>query len=216
MDEVMRMMHSLSSWLFTMALEGSAIHSHFRAEHVHNRVRVDDGRGGELRIRLIDLGQHNLVGLMGIFRAYTTGFCLAVFDDVLQHTFVDRFSQTDQDLANACKSGYMLRSAYAHDPITPTWEVRSQVFQGSLDVAPIEWHLNTTDLHGTRVLPSQFGGWVKLVQLLRYCVRTVADTRGLSLEDSFIDLSGDETGTSHTVTIEFRPSDQPPNVFRPL
>ena len=63
---------------------------------------------------------------------------------------------------------YMIRCAFAHNPLEPKWEVRNQNYSRVFSVPSINFTLNATNLDG-RPLDDANINWCILLDLMEYC-----------------------------------------------
>ena len=63
---------------------------------------------------------------------------------------------------------YMIRCAFAHNPLEAKWEVRNQDYSGVFSVSSINFTLDTTNLDG-RPLDDANINWYTLLDLMEYC-----------------------------------------------
>jgi hypothetical protein len=68
---------------------------------------------------------------------------------------------------------YMIRCAYAHDPIQPVWECKNH-YRQTFAIPSLDIMLGCANLNGKRVDPSHFGEWHKLKLLADRCLELVS------------------------------------------
>jgi len=66
----------------------------------------------------------------------------------------------------------MLRSAFAHDSLSPTWECRGP-FRARYTVPSIGLDFDGAALDGARLKPADVGGIAVLMKLVAYCVEVL-------------------------------------------
>jgi hypothetical protein len=79
-------------------------------------------------------------------------------------------NMSDRDAARVIM--YMLRSAYAHDPVNPRWEVGKR-YLGVFRINAIGFTLDTTALHGQPWNIAHVDGPLGYFRLLEYCQELV-------------------------------------------
>ncbi len=68
---------------------------------------------------------------------------------------------------------YMLRCAFAHHPLQPTWNVTNDKYKGKFFVVPpVDFKLDTMGLHG-KPLDVEDLNWFKLLDLIDHCITYV-------------------------------------------
>jgi hypothetical protein len=95
-------------------------------------------------------------------------FLMAVaMKDAIRATVIDPKASTNPDVRSAYQIARMIRNAFAHAPLLPTWSIdkdcRDQVFE-----VPDIITLNTNDLDGTPFDWRHYGGPLALFRLCRF------------------------------------------------
>jgi hypothetical protein len=88
-------------------------------------------------------------------------------DEVLEKTFPNRF-ENDSSIRDGACIVRLIRNAYAHDPLSPTWlkipsSWRNQTFKVDGIIA-----LDTKSLEGKKLERLDYGGPISLLRLLQY------------------------------------------------
>ena len=68
---------------------------------------------------------------------------------------------------------YMIRCAFAHNPLEPKWEVRGKDYADILSVPSASFALDTIRLNG-KPLDEAGINWFKLLDLMDYCATLVS------------------------------------------
>jgi hypothetical protein len=111
------------------------------------------------------------------------------FDEVANQVTGDlkggRFSHQNSDIRNALSILYLVRCAFAHNPLTPTWRIDRKFLQNRIfDVNVIGLRLDTTGLNGQVGVISRIGGWVGAISLLDFSLRALAPDQHKQMTES--------------------------------
>ncbi len=100
--------------------------------------------------------------------SHSATYLMAVqMDSALQAFVPDRFRHPDPDLRAACWVARLIRNAFAHQPLSPTWLTYPECDNTVFRVAGIIT-LDTTGLNGQRVRRMDYGGPLALLRLSAY------------------------------------------------
>ncbi len=93
-----------------------------------------------------------------------------------------RFADPDEDVRNATTILFLVRCAFAHNPLIPTWLIDSRFRDQIYTINDIGIRLDTTDLHRkTGVIP-RIGGWVGALRLMKHAHRLVSPETAASMD----------------------------------
>lgn len=67
---------------------------------------------------------------------------------------------------------YMLRCAFAHDPLTPTWECRKD-YRGRFEIPSIHVAVDFAALDGKTLTPGDLGGLGAITRIIELCIVTL-------------------------------------------
>lgn len=111
------------------------------------------------------------------------GTCAIQMDTALDELFgTNKQENPDTDIASLRAAVYMLRCAFAHNPLRPVWEARAS-YQKRFQIPTINFSLDATQLDGRNLMPNQFGGWEGFARLIQYCMEIAERTqKGTSYE----------------------------------
>jgi hypothetical protein len=141
-------------------------------------VNEEDPAGGGFQIKAakkpmpLDLRMENVM-------LAVAGTVFLQFDEVAAQVTSDlkggRFSHQNSDIRDALSILYLVRCAFAHNPLTPTWRIDRKFLQDrTFEVKVIGLRLDTTGLNGQVGVINRIGGWVGGLRLLDFCLRTLA------------------------------------------
>jgi hypothetical protein len=100
--------------------------------------------------------------------AHSATYLLAVqLDKFLDKVVSQALRESDQELASAWRISHLIRNAFAHDPLAPTWDIKQNLRNQLFRVRDII-SLDTTELHGKPVLRHHYGGPLALLRLVQY------------------------------------------------
>lgn len=80
------------------------------------------------------------------------------------------YQDTDQERRATRCIIYMIRCAFAHNPLEPKWEVKSDNYKDVFKVPSVRFTLDTRELHGK---PFDDINWFRLLDLIEYCKNLV-------------------------------------------
>ena len=101
------------------------------------------------------------------------GIATIQIDSVLTDYFCNKpYLDTDPDRKAARCIIYMIRCAFAHNPLEAKWEIKNQEYSGVFSVPSINFTLDTTNLDG-RPLDDANMNWFRLFDLMDYCENLV-------------------------------------------
>ena len=102
--------------------------------------------------------------------------CFLQHDEVARQVFSGgtRFRHSDAEIRNTCSILFLVRCAFAHNPLIPTWLIDSRFRDKLYDVPEIGLQLNTTGLHRQVGVLPRIGGWVGAVKLLGYAHKLIS------------------------------------------
>jgi hypothetical protein len=100
---------------------------------------------------------------------HSATYLMAVqLDEILEKLFPNRFEHSNRRIQNGARIVRLIRNAYAHDPLSPTWlkipsSWRNQVYNVDEIIS-----LNTNNLEGKKLERMDYGGPISLLRLLQY------------------------------------------------
>ncbi|MFC1937578.1 hypothetical protein ACFLWY_03355 [Chloroflexota bacterium] len=95
-------------------------------------------------------------------------------DSVLRDYFGNEpYQDTDHERRAARCIMYMIRCAFAHNPLEPKWEVRGKHYADVFSVASANFTLNTGGLNGKSLDDANIN-WFKLLDLMDCCATLVS------------------------------------------
>lgn len=108
---------------------------------------------------------------------HSTTYLMAIqLDTALALAVPQRFKHPDVDIQSACWIARLLRNAFAHNPLNPTWPVYQECADQTFAVRDIVT-LTTTSLNGRRVDWMDYGGPLALLRLCAFVRREVLGAR---------------------------------------
>lgn len=101
------------------------------------------------------------------------GVAIIQLDKVLADHFVaSRYKDPDPERRAARCAVYMLRCAFAHNPLEPTWNVTRAEYAQKFVIPAAGFSIDTTTAHG-KPLDSTGLNWFGLLDLFDYCASLV-------------------------------------------
>jgi len=96
--------------------------------------------------------------------------CFMQFDELAKQRLNgnQRFNHRDEDIRNTCTVLYLVRCAFAHNPLVPTWLIKPRFKDKIFKVKDISLRLDTTGLHRQVGVIPHIGGWVGAMKLLQH------------------------------------------------
>lgn len=198
-----RMLTAISCWIMSWTLEGNVENGIIKAAQWERAVNILTP-GGDLRVRVNNLNDRNLISTFGNHRKLMTGAVLQTMDTVLEQVFQKasvRFKHADSDLRNCFISVHYIRNAYAHDPMNPTWHTGNPDCLGIFEIPMFGWRFDTRRLkRGKGLDAAAWGGWKQLMLLMMYatylvCLNDGCPTDECSQFDPSVVIPNGEFGT---------------------
>ena len=94
----------------------------------------------------------------------------------------NRFAHPDADIRNTCTILYLVRCAFAHNPLIPTWLIKPRFQNQILEIPAIGLRLDTTGLHRNIDVVPRIGGWVGAIRLLQHAHRLISPETATLME----------------------------------
>lgn len=96
--------------------------------------------------------------------------CFMQFDELAKQRLNgnQRFTNPNDDMRNTCSVLYLVRCAFAHNPLVPTWLIKPSFRDKVFEVKDISLRLDTTGLHRQVGVIPRIGGWVGAIRLLQH------------------------------------------------
>ena len=95
-------------------------------------------------------------------------------DEVLEKFFSNRFEHSNCSVQNGAFIVHLIRNAFAHDPLSPTWLIPAYCKNKVFNVEGII-SLNTNELNKKKLKRSHYGGQIALLRLLQYFSQLIAE-----------------------------------------
>jgi len=110
--------------------------------------------------------------------------CFMQFDELASQKLGrgNRFSHKDSDIRNTCMILYLVRCAFAHNPLTPTWLIKPHFQNKVFEIPAIELRLDTTGLHRKIDVVPRIGGWVGASRLLQHAHKLISPETSTLME----------------------------------
>jgi hypothetical protein len=91
---------------------------------------------------------------------------------VLERIRQDQIDVNYPELESAFQIARLIRNAFAHNPLIPTWEIRES-FQNKTYVVPNVISLSTVGLDGKFLKRSDYGGPLSVLRLIEFAAEAV-------------------------------------------
>ena len=104
-----------------------------------------------------------------------TYFMALQLDDILIKLFPDPTRHQDANIRNGAQIIHLIRNAYAHDPLEPTWRIPHYCENQIITIEKII-SLNTAGLDGKTLKQMDYGGPISLLRLVQYFEQVIQAT----------------------------------------
>jgi hypothetical protein len=105
---------------------------------------------------------------------HSATYLMAVqLDEILEKLFPNRFEHSDRNIQDGARIVRLIRNAYAHDPLSPTWLKIPAPWRNQVLTVEGIISLNTNSLEGKKVERMDYGGPISLLRLLQYFGRLI-------------------------------------------
>jgi hypothetical protein len=104
--------------------------------------------GQSWSIKPLAISVKGLVGIAGNLNNIMLGTCFIAIDEAFNTVFGPKPRSLENDLNSLRAIIFMIRCAFAHNPTTPTWEIKKLKYQRVLSVKEIGYTLDFTSLNG--------------------------------------------------------------------
>jgi hypothetical protein len=162
---------------FVIALEvGNAIHEkRWEADELkENMLFKGTSESLYIPIRRYKISNEGLkVWAEGIVYSAILVMCIAA-NEALERTFSGHpYDDPDSERKAIRCIMYMIRCAWAHNPVRPTWQCKSR-YQQTFEIPSLNIKLSFADLNGKGMTVSDLGGWSKIILLADRCLELVS------------------------------------------
>jgi len=101
--------------------------------------------------------------------------CILQHDELAKQTFNGnaRMHHADPDVRNMCTLLYLVRCAFAHDPLTPRWLIKPKLQNKKIVIPTLRLELDTTGLHGKHNILECVGGWYGMLALIDHAQKLI-------------------------------------------
>jgi hypothetical protein len=107
--------------------------------------------------------------MAAIIVEHSATYLMAVqLDEILEKLFPNRFEHSDRKVQDGARIVRLIRNAYAHDPLSPTWLKIPASWRNRILTVEDIISLDTNNLEGKKLERMDYGGPISLLRLLQY------------------------------------------------
>lgn len=106
-------------------------------------------------------------------RLVTTGTCFVAIDEALDEMLGEKpetYMDNDSDSLRAVI--YMTRCAFAHNPASPVWQIKTK-YRKVFKIKPINFEIDLRQLNGKALDYSHFGGFMYMHELILHSMAII-------------------------------------------